>query len=97
MKHHIVRLEVFLRLLHGLVDVAQRRAAVAGNVAGGIEAGGAVALLLHHRQAHQRLDAVQQYLSGSCRVFVFQCDMANRHGFSSIILCACGNGARPAL
>ena len=35
----------------------ERRAAVAGDVAGGVQPGGQVALALHHRQPHQRLDA----------------------------------------
>ncbi|MNT49457.1 hypothetical protein D3C72_1863130 [compost metagenome] len=39
-----------------LVDAAQRRAAVAGDIAGRVQAGGAVARLLQHRQADQRLD-----------------------------------------
>ena len=40
-----------------LVEPAERRAAVAGHIAGGVEAGAAVALLLHQAQAHQRLIA----------------------------------------
>ena len=43
-----------------LVEAAERRAAVAGDIAGGVVAGGQVALALQHRQAHQRLDAGQE-------------------------------------
>ncbi len=40
-----------------LVERAERRAAIAGDVAGGIEAGAAVALLLHQAEPHERLDS----------------------------------------
>ena len=40
-----------------LVDVVHRGAAITGDVAGGIEARGAVADELHHREAHERLAA----------------------------------------
>ena len=38
-----------------LVEAAERRAAIAGDVAGGVEPGAPVALLLHQQQAHERL------------------------------------------
>jgi hypothetical protein len=44
-----------------LVEPAERRAAVAGDVAGGVQPGGEIALALHHRQAHQRLGAGEEH------------------------------------
>ena len=55
----VVLLDEALGLPQRLVEAAQRRAAIAGDEAGGVEAGGEVALALHHRQAHQRLRAGQ--------------------------------------
>ncbi|KAF1853937.1 hypothetical protein Lal_00005148 [Lupinus albus] len=43
-----------------LVEPAQRRAAIAGNEAAGVQPGGEIALALHHRQADQRLGAAWQ-------------------------------------
>ena len=43
------------------VDAAERRAAVAGGVAGGGEPRRLVARLLHQQHAHQRLDAAEQH------------------------------------
>ena len=48
-----------------LVVAAQRRAAVAGNEARGVQPRGAVAADLRHRQADQRLDAGQEDVAGS--------------------------------
>ena len=47
LEHDVVRREHAARALELLVEPAERRAAIAGDVAGGIEAGAAVALLLH--------------------------------------------------
>src|SRR5690606_38196405 len=49
------RLQVFFRLPQLQIEATQRRSPVAGNEAGGIDAGGAVAHLLHQRQPHQCL------------------------------------------
>lgn len=77
MEHYVVGVQVLLGLEHGLVDVAQRRSPVAGDVAGGVEAGGAVQFLLQHGQAHQRLDACHQNLAGGGGVFFFQVCVAD--------------------
>jgi hypothetical protein len=53
----VVFLEVALRAPQRVVVHAERRATIAGDEASGVEPGGKVALALHHRQAHQRLDA----------------------------------------
>jgi len=78
----VERLEELLRLPELLVDVAERRAAVAGDEAGGVQAGGFVAHLLHHRQAHQRLDAGHPRATGCQGEFVVQTDIGQyvRHG-----------------
>ena len=49
--------EDFRGALELLVEPAERRAAIAGDVAGGVQPGAAVALLLHQAQAHERLIA----------------------------------------
>ena len=54
------------------VEAAQRTAAVAGDEAGGVLAGGAVAHLLHQRQAHQRLHAGQVDAALFAAVFVVE-------------------------
>ena len=70
-EHHVVRLQVFARLDQLIVEGAQRRAPVAGDIAGGVEACRAVAALLHHGQAHQGLHAgqIDRALRGGVLVF----------------------------
>ena len=75
----VVLLDEALGLPQRLVEAAQRRAAIAGNVAAGVEAGGEVALALHHRQAHQGLRAGQVDASAFQQVFVVQ-GHRNGHG-----------------
>ena len=53
-----------------LVEPAQRRAAIAGDVARGVEARRQVALALHHRQPDQRLDAGQEDPTGCSRMYL---------------------------
>ena len=53
--------EVLFRRVEHPIDSAQRRAAVAGDVAGGVEPRRRVAGALHQRRAHQRLGARQQH------------------------------------
>jgi hypothetical protein len=53
----VVFLEVLFRAPQRVVIHAERRAAITGDEAAGVEAGLEVALALHHRQADQRLDA----------------------------------------
>ena len=62
-----------------LVEPAQRRAAIAGDEAAGVEPGGRVALALHHRQAHQRLGPGQVDAPLVERVFVVEGDRRQRH------------------
>ena len=72
LEHRVVLLEVIAGFPQGLVEVTQGRAAVTGNETCGIEACVEVALALHQRQAHQRLDTGQQYFSALLNVLVVQ-------------------------
>ena len=69
---------VLLEMLAGgeqlLVVAAERRAAIAGDEARGVEAGGAVAADLRHRQADQRLNAGQEDVAGALGVFLIETD-----------------------
>ncbi len=64
---------------HLLVEAAERRAAVAGDVAAGVEAGAAVALLLHQQGADQRVIAGDQDAGLREIVFVVEADRSKRH------------------
>jgi len=57
---HVVRVERGLRLVQRGVQAAQRRAAVAGDEAGGGQAAQTVGLALQQRRAHERLHAAEQ-------------------------------------
>ena len=57
-----------------LVVAAERRAAIAGYEAGGVEPRGAVAADLRHRQPHQRLDSGQEDVAGALGVFLIETD-----------------------
>ena len=59
----VMGFQLCLRADHVLIHPAQRRAAIAGDIAGGVVPRGPVANLLHHGQPHQRLDAAQQHLA----------------------------------
>jgi hypothetical protein len=66
----VVRLEEGPGAVQRRVQAAQRRTAVAGNVAGGMQAGGAVDGVLQHRQAGQGLHAGEEdatvFRAGTC-------------------------------
>jgi hypothetical protein len=68
----VALLDEALGLPQRLVEAAERRAAVAGDVAGRVEAGGLVALALHHGQPHQGLGAREVDPAGLQYVFVVQ-------------------------
>ena len=70
----LVLVEVLPGGRHGQVEPAQGRAAIAGDVAGGVEPGRRVALALHDRQAGQRLHAIEVNPALVCGVFVVQRD-----------------------
>src|SRR5690606_12963626 len=72
LEHHVVRLQVVLGFPQRQVQAAQGRTPVARYVAGGIEAGQAVARPLQQRQFDQRLGAAQVDAAGVQGVFVVQ-------------------------
>jgi hypothetical protein len=53
----VMGVEMLFRTPQRLVEPAQRRAAIAGNEAGGVKSGGEVSFPLHHRQAGEGLGA----------------------------------------
>ena len=67
-----------LRLPQRLVVAAERRAAVAADEAGGVQAEHRVALLLQHRQAHQRLHAAHEGAAVLEAVLVVERDALER-------------------
>src|SRR6202011_1280046 len=70
----VVLLEVFSRGEQLLVVAAERRPSVSRHKPRGIEAGGAVATDLRHRQANQRLDSGQEDVAGALGVFLIETD-----------------------
>ena len=74
LKLDVVLFEVFSRGEQLLVVAAQGRTAVAGDEACGIQARGAVAPDLRHRQADQRLDTGQKYVAGALGIFLIETD-----------------------
>jgi hypothetical protein len=70
------------------VQPAQRRAAIAGHVAGGMQAGGAVEFVLQHGQAGQRLHAGEEDPAVFEPVFVVEATLASVIWAS--LSCCCG-------
>ena len=70
----VVLFEVFSRREQLLVVAAERRTAIARDETRGIEAGGAVAADLGHRQADQRLNPGQEDMAGALGVFLVETD-----------------------
>ena len=66
-----------------LVEPAERRAAIAGDIAGGVEAGAPVALLLHQAEPDQRLIAGDEDLLFGQVVFVVETDLPQSHSARS--------------
>jgi len=75
----VVTLEELARPPQGLVVTAQRRAAIAGDEARGVEPGRFVAPALHQRQANQRLGAGDEDPTGFEGVLVVKRDCGERH------------------
>ena len=72
LKHDVVFFQVLLRFGERLVVAAQRRAAIAGDEAGGVLAALGIGLPLQHRQAHQRLGAGHERSAVLQRVFIVE-------------------------
>jgi hypothetical protein len=64
-----------------LVETAERRTAVAGDITGGIQAGTPVTLLLHQAGTNQRLITCDEYVRLAQVVFVVEADRSKRHGW----------------
>ncbi len=75
----VVLVERTLRADELLVEGAERRAAIAGDVACGVDAGAAVALLLHEAEPHDRLEAGDEDPALGEIVFVVERDVIERH------------------
>ncbi len=72
-------LEMALGAHELLIEAAERRAAVAGDEARGIEPGAAVALLLHHAEADQRLETGDEDAAVAEIELVVEADWVQRH------------------
>ena len=75
----ILPLEMRLGAHELLVEPAERRAAIARDVARGVEPGEPVALLLHQAGADQRLIAGDEHAALCQVVFVVEGDVLQRH------------------
>ena len=92
LEQRVARGEVRRRALELVVEAAERRAAIAGDVARGVQAGALVALVLHQRQAHQRLIAGDEDAAFGQVVLVVEGDVIERHFADQ---CAPAGSGRP--
>ena len=81
----VVVLQELLGFPELLVERAQRRAAIAGDEAAGVQPRCHIALALDHRQAHQRLCPGQVQPALLKRVFVVEGNRSERHDIISCI------------
>src|SRR5262249_41450672 len=88
LKADVVFVERALRADELLVEGAQRGAAIAGDIARGVEAGAAVALLLHQAQTHDGLGAGDEDPALGEGAFVVERDLVERHRASLHGQCA---------
>ena len=79
LEQHAVLLQEGPRLPQRPVEIAERRAAVAGDQAGRVEPGRTVSQMLHHRQPDQRLGAGHVDLALPGGVLVVERDRGERH------------------
>jgi hypothetical protein len=73
-------LEKFRRAPQRLIERTERRAAVAGNEAGGVQARKVIALTLQDQQANERLCAGQVDAAGIERVLIVERNLAQDGG-----------------
>ncbi len=76
----VVLVEELLRLPQRLVEAAERRAAIAGNESGGVQARGEIADPLQHRQAHQGLRTGHEGAPAIQRVLIVERNFVNLGG-----------------
>ncbi len=81
-----VLLQVVFGIPKAFVQIAQRRAAIAGNEARRVQALRFIALLLQHRQAGQCLSAGQVEIAGGKPVFIIQTNISQGHARTSLVL-----------
>ena len=75
----VARRQQFLGTHELLINAAERRAAIARDVAGGVEPGAAVAFMLHERRPDQRLGPRHEYAVDAEVVFVVDGNGVDRH------------------
>ncbi len=85
-----VLLQVVLGVPKALVQIAQRRTAVARDKPGSVQALRLIALLLQHRQASQGLRAGQVQIAGGKPVFIIQTNISQGHANTSLVLIRSG-------
>ncbi len=95
LKADVVFVERALRADELLVEGAERRAAIAGDIARGVEAGAAVALLLHQAEAHEGLEASDEDPAFGEVIFVVERDLVERHRTSLHGQCALATKRAP--
>ena len=78
LEYDVVRAQQAFGALELIVEAAERRAAVSGDVARGIEPSGAVARLLHQGHAHERLIASDEHTALSEVVLVREGNVPQR-------------------
>jgi len=79
-EHDVVALQKKPGPFHLLIERAQRRATITGDIGRRVQAGGRIALALHHRQADQGLGSVHEHAPGFERVFVIKADRVQTAG-----------------
>jgi hypothetical protein len=79
LKTDIAFLEKRLGAQELAVEAAERRAAIPGHKARGIETVAAVEFLLHQAEPHQRLEAGHEHAALAEVVFIVEFDVAQRH------------------
>ena len=82
LEHHAMLLQVRLRPFELQVEPAERRAAVAADVAGGVVPGREVAPALGEHEPHQRLDAGEEDPAAFAGVLVVEVDVREVGGRS---------------
>jgi hypothetical protein len=95
LKADVVFVERALRADELLVEGAERGAAIAGDIARGVEAGAAVALLLHQAETHDGLEAGDEDPALGEVVFVVERDLVERHRASLHGQCALATKRAP--
>ena len=80
LEHHVVLLQVRLRPIELQVEPAERRAAVAADVAGGVVPGREVPAALVEHEPHQRLDTGEEDASVLAGVLVVEVDGGELYG-----------------